>query len=188
LSQGYQLEVHPIDDILFRKTPVAQWWTHHAIYLKSANAPRFFYSKVTNAVRALVVYKYGGIYLDYDMLVLRSLHDLSDTIAFETDSIIGSAYYSFQKGHPFLLRILQLFPTVYNPNKWGVDGPLLTTTVYLEYVAKNLVVPYKPKQKYTRGYVRTIPPGKLKQTKHIVATSISVIIQQEKCFPLFMQI
>ena len=63
----------------------------------------------SDVLRLAIVYKHGGVYLDIDSLVLRSLHDLRNVVTFHTfemDSIANGAL-AFDKSHPFLADCLQ---------------------------------------------------------------------------------
>jgi lactosylceramide 4-alpha-galactosyltransferase len=58
--------------------------------------------------RLATLYKFGGIYMDLDCLVMRPLTDLSNAVASEMlrPLIIANGVIIFDKGHPFLVQAL----------------------------------------------------------------------------------
>jgi mannosyltransferase OCH1-like enzyme len=45
---------------------------------------------------------HGGIYLDFDSLVLRNLESLQNALGLVAPSYVNGAVMAFDKGHPFL--------------------------------------------------------------------------------------
>ncbi|RXG53171.1 hypothetical protein Avbf_14019 [Armadillidium vulgare] len=52
--------------------------------------------------RFLLLYKYGGIYLDMDVFVLKNLQKEENFAGLESQEKVNSAIMGFRKGHPFL--------------------------------------------------------------------------------------
>jgi len=64
---------------------------------------------VSDYIRAAVIYQYGGIYLDTDVIVLDDLHQFLDDAAFvgfETPAYPFTAAFGAEAQHPFVKRML----------------------------------------------------------------------------------
>jgi mannosyltransferase OCH1-like enzyme len=60
-----------------------------------------------DAFRYFVLYTYGGVYLDMDIVCLKNLdklleHDAILTKSFNVSSVYTNMFFAFSKGHPFL--------------------------------------------------------------------------------------
>lgn len=67
---------------------------------------------VSDYIRAYALFKYGGIYLDTDVLVLDNLEELLENRAFvgyENPQYPFTAVFGAEKGHPFLKSILDYY-------------------------------------------------------------------------------
>ncbi|KAK9124467.1 hypothetical protein Sjap_014069 [Stephania japonica] len=91
---------------------------------------------LSNLLRLAVLYKYGGIYLDTDFIVLKKLTDLRNTIGAQSvDPISGkwnrvnNAILIFDKKHPILKEFIERFSVNFDGNRWGFNGPHMLTTV-----------------------------------------------------------
>lgn len=83
-------------------------------YLKAAyKAKKWAY--VSDFIRMSVIYKYGGIYLDTDVIVLDNFDKYINNKAFvgyENPDYPFTAVFGAQKGHPFVKKILQYYDTL----------------------------------------------------------------------------
>ena len=91
---------------------------------------KYWYSHETDLIRFIMLYKYGGIYLDSDIVVLRNIdyEHIKNTVSLEADnddSITGSAFLCFEKKHPILKEILANFWTSWDTHNWACVGPSL---------------------------------------------------------------
>ncbi|KAK9159036.1 hypothetical protein Scep_005610 [Stephania cephalantha] len=91
---------------------------------------------LSNLLRLAVLYKYGGIYLDTDFIVLKKLTDLTNAIGAQSvDPISGkwnrvnNAILIFDKKHPILKEFIARFSLNFDGNRWGFNGPHMLTTV-----------------------------------------------------------
>ena len=69
--------------------------------LETSNQPEYHYGDL---LRTLLVYKFGGIYSDLDIVTLKSFpENLEDKnlITADTSSRLGSCFLKFEKGHSF---------------------------------------------------------------------------------------
>ncbi|KAG8082758.1 hypothetical protein GUJ93_ZPchr0014g46775 [Zizania palustris] len=91
---------------------------------------------LSNLLRLALLYKYGGVYLDADVVVLRSFSDLRNTIGAQAvDAATGdwmrlnNAVMVFDRGHPLLREFIAEFATKFDGSKWGHNGPYLVSRV-----------------------------------------------------------
>ncbi|XP_016575135.2 uncharacterized protein At4g19900 isoform X2 [Capsicum annuum] len=76
--------------------------------------------------------RYGGIYLDSDIIVLNSLSSLNNTVAFEDDlhrKKLNGVVMDFRKYSPFILECLKEFYASYDDSQLRWNGADLLTRV-----------------------------------------------------------
>ncbi|CAA6655681.1 unnamed protein product [Spirodela intermedia] len=91
---------------------------------------------LSNLLRHAVLYKFGGVYLDADVIVLRSFSPLRNAIGAQAVDLatgnwsrLNNAVMAFDKGHPLLFKFIQEFSLTFDGNKWGHNGPYLVSRV-----------------------------------------------------------
>jgi lactosylceramide 4-alpha-galactosyltransferase len=91
---------------------------------------------LSNLLRLLVLYKYGGIYIDTDVIVLKSFYGLRNCIGAQTIdamthqwSRLNNAVMVFDKKYPLLLEFIREFVSTFDGSKWGHNGPYLVSRV-----------------------------------------------------------
>ncbi|KAJ4840438.1 hypothetical protein Tsubulata_030691 [Turnera subulata] len=91
---------------------------------------------LSNLIRLAVLYKYGGVYLDTDFIVLKSFAGLRNSIgAQSTDTVskkwsrLNNAVLVFDMNHPLVWKFMEEFASTFNGNKWGHNGPYLVSRV-----------------------------------------------------------
>ncbi|ESQ29351.1 hypothetical protein EUTSA_v10023465mg [Eutrema salsugineum] len=91
---------------------------------------------LSNLLRLVLLYKFGGIYLDTDVIIIKPLSHLHNVIGAQSvDSItrkwsrLNTAVLIFDKNHPLLKRFIDEFSRTFNGNKWGHNGPYLVSRV-----------------------------------------------------------
>lgn len=91
---------------------------------------------LSNLLRHAALYKFGGVYLDADVIVLRSFSPLRNAIGAQAAdpstgnwSRLNNAVMVFDKGHPLLFKFIQEFSLTFDGNKWGHNGPYLVSRV-----------------------------------------------------------
>jgi hypothetical protein len=99
--------------------------------LKEARQGPFWYTNVSNLLRMLLLYKYGGFYMDTDVIIVRPLHSLKVNVLGQQDSLaINGALMYFEKENPYIEACIREFVEHYNGRVWGRNGPQLLTRVY----------------------------------------------------------
>ncbi|KAH7933925.1 hypothetical protein HPB49_019307 [Dermacentor silvarum] len=108
---------------VFRETPFEPWY-ESGILNKSA----FPVEHLADALRLTVLYKQGGVYLDIDVIVLRSLDTLPPCVfqaPVNEGDMVANSFLAFHQGDPFLLNLMGLARQVYRPRAWSSIGPWL---------------------------------------------------------------
>ncbi len=80
-------------------------------YLKQAYEAKKW-AFVSDYIRASVIYKYGGIYLDTDVLVLDNLNELRENrafVGFENPEYPFTAAFGAEKNHPLIKDMLDYY-------------------------------------------------------------------------------
>ena len=104
---------------------------------------RFAYQHMGDALRIAMLHKYGGIYLDLDVVVLRSLSCLRNTVGQVVSwgkSGIENGILIFDKGHQLLTFFMRLMTQIYDPNYRETIGPtgfLQAVRVYCNFPEGN---------------------------------------------------
>jgi lactosylceramide 4-alpha-galactosyltransferase len=120
---------------LFKKTPAEEW-------LRKVESGDIdpgevsFAQNLSNILRLAALYKFGGVYIDADVILLRNFSGLRNAIGAQNrDSQTGrwnrlnNAVLAFDKRHPLLFKFIQEFALTFDGNKWGHNGPYLVTRV-----------------------------------------------------------
>ncbi|KAK8561679.1 hypothetical protein V6N12_048743 [Hibiscus sabdariffa] len=120
---------------LLKNTPAESWLDELKNGRQDPGSIPLSYN-LSNLIRLAALYKYGGVYLDVDFIVLKDFMGLWNAIgAQSTSSItkkwtrINGAAMVFDEGHPILHDFLQEFAATYDGNKWGHNGPYLISRV-----------------------------------------------------------
>lgn len=120
------VQLLPLDlGALFRDTPLAGWharlwprWEPHLLPVLS------------DAARLALMWKFGGIYLDTDFIVLKDLRNLTNTLGAQSRYVLNGAFLAFERHHEFVAQCMRDFVDNYNGWIWGHQGPQLLTRVF----------------------------------------------------------
>ncbi|ONK79715.1 uncharacterized protein A4U43_C01F9300 [Asparagus officinalis] len=128
--RGYMITIlSPDFNFLFKNTPAEHWFL---------NLPRRAMNRqnLSNLLRLALLYKYGGIYMDADVIVLKSLSGFKNAIgaqAIEAGtgkwSRLNNAVMIFDENHPLLHKFMEEFAKNFDGNIWGHNGPYLVSRV-----------------------------------------------------------
>lgn len=135
-DKGFRVTaISPDFSYLFENTVAESWLTR----LKKGDVHPGEISlgqNLSNLLRLGLLYKFGGVYIDTDVIVLRSFKKLrnaigAQTIDAETKSWtrLNNAVMIFDKGHPLLYKFIEEFALTFDGNKWGHNGPYLVSRV-----------------------------------------------------------
>uniref|UniRef100_A0A3N7GJ94 Alpha 1,4-glycosyltransferase domain-containing protein n=1 Tax=Populus trichocarpa TaxID=3694 RepID=A0A3N7GJ94_POPTR len=91
---------------------------------------------MSNLLRLALLYKFGGIYMDTDVIVLKRFTKLRNVIGAQTIDLetrnwsrLNNAVLIFDKKHPLLFKFIEEFALTFDGNKWGHNGPYLVSRV-----------------------------------------------------------
>lgn len=136
LNKGFQVTaISPDFNYLFKNT-VAQVWFHKLIRGKVDPGEVSLGQNLSNLLRLGLLHKFGGIYVDTDVIILRSIGKLKNTIGAQTIDLetrnwsrLNNAVLIFDKSHPLLYKFIEEFALTFDGNKWGHNGPYLVSRV-----------------------------------------------------------
>lgn len=130
---GYDIRVESYDLVELAKGTPAEAFVREE--LPYAREGEHWYSHATDLLRLLILFKRGGVYMDTDVIVVRSLSDLpTNVIGWESRLNMNGAFLKFRKGHPFLEACIWKFSRHYS-QAWSENGPLLISRVWREWSA-----------------------------------------------------
>ncbi|KAI9121616.1 hypothetical protein K1719_008649 [Acacia pycnantha] len=136
LTNGFRVTaIAPDFDYIFKDTRAESWYNS----LKEGNVNPGEISlgqNLSNLLRLALLYKFGGIYMDADVIVLKSFSKLRNTIGAQNLdaktgkwSRLNNALLIFDKNHPLLFKFIEEFALTFDGNKWGHNGPYLVSRV-----------------------------------------------------------
>lgn len=135
VDKGYKvLAVTPDLPHLFKDTPAESWYEDMKSGTKDPGEISLA-QNLSNLIRLAVLYKYGGVYLDTDFIVLKDFSQLRNSIGAQSMNPLGNwtrlnnAVLIFDKNHPLLYKFIEEFALNFNGNKWGYNGPYLVSRV-----------------------------------------------------------
>ena len=89
----------------------------------------------SDAIRIMLIYKYGGWYSDLDMVILKPLTEFQNVLScdeipediseFPKDLLgnkVSNAIFHFERNHIFLKKCIEIFPKLFD-GTWGSGGP-----------------------------------------------------------------
>lgn len=115
-------------DRLVLETPLASLWNSDKL-----NRSTFSLSHTSDVLRVAVLYKFGGTYVDTDIITLSehpSYEKSANFVTFEEPGSINGAMMRFQPKHPMLEAIGERLAQYFNPRKWASNGPRLLSTAF----------------------------------------------------------
>ncbi|XP_030763086.1 lactosylceramide 4-alpha-galactosyltransferase-like [Sitophilus oryzae] len=123
LLQYHNVHIYHLDmDKYFENTPVENLWTSDRMKFS-----QYAQSHTSDVLRYLTLWKYGGIYLDLDVIVVRNLEDLGMNYAgVESERAIAAGIVGFSHigdGHKYVTDCLNDLSLNFNGDDWGYNGP-----------------------------------------------------------------
>nr|XP_006014090.1 PREDICTED: lactosylceramide 4-alpha-galactosyltransferase-like [Latimeria chalumnae] len=125
LSTFPNVRLKPLDLAeLFSNTPLHGWYAR-----LNQSQERYLFPVLSDACRLALMYKFGGVYLDTDVIVLRNLMNFTNALGLQSSHLVNGAFLAFQPKDEFMGLCLQDFVDHYQGNVWGHQGPNLLTRV-----------------------------------------------------------
>ncbi|KAJ1437400.1 Nucleotide-diphospho-sugar transferase [Sesbania bispinosa] len=136
LDKGFKVQAVTPDLSFLLKGTLAEGWFHELRKGKKDPGEIPLSQNLSNLIRLAVLYKYGGVYLDTDFILLKPLKGLRNCIGAQSMDFGGkhwtrlnNAILIFDMNHPLLLRFINEFGLTFDGNKWGHNGPYLVSRV-----------------------------------------------------------
>ncbi|CAH8361813.1 unnamed protein product [Eruca vesicaria subsp. sativa] len=136
LDLGFNIVAVTLDiPFLVKNTPAEAW----LINLKSGDMdpgsiPLFM--NLSDLTRLAVLYKYGGVYLDTDIISLNDMTGLRNAIGVQSLdpetkkwTTLNNAVMVFDPYHPIMREFLHEYATTFDGNRWGYNSPYMVTRV-----------------------------------------------------------
>lgn len=121
--------IRPLDlQELFADTPLAAWYSEAQHRWEPYLLP-----VLSDASRIALLWKFGGIYLDTDFIVLKNLRNLTNMLGVQSRYVLNGAFLAFERKHEFLALCIHDFVAHYNGWIWGHQGPQLLTRVFKKW-------------------------------------------------------
>ncbi|XP_030513871.2 uncharacterized protein At4g19900 [Rhodamnia argentea] len=129
LKDGYKVAVAmPNLEELLKDTPTLIFASVWFEWRKT----KFYPTHFSELIRLAALYKYGGIYIDFDVIVLKSLSSLNNTVGLESRldrHSFNGAVMAFRRHSPFIMECLREFYLVYDDTQFRWNGADLLTRV-----------------------------------------------------------
>ncbi|KAL5581437.1 hypothetical protein UlMin_013879 [Ulmus minor] len=118
------MAISPDFDYIFKNTHAEAWFNS----LKKGNVNPGEISlgqNLSNLLRLALLYKFGGIYIDTDVLILKSFSNLRNVIGAQTMDLKTGNWSRLNNAVLFI----EEFALTFDGNKWGHNGPYLVSRV-----------------------------------------------------------
>ena len=143
------VQMRPLDlGELFRDTPLAAWYA-----AVQRRWEPYLLPVLSDASRIALLWKFGGIYLDTDFIVLKDLRNLTNALGTQSRYVLNGAFLAFEQHHEFMAQCMHDFVAHYNGWIWGHQGPQLLTRVFKKWCSIRSL----SESRACRG-VTTLPP------------------------------
>ncbi|KAL8229633.1 hypothetical protein R6Q57_014533 [Mikania cordata] len=135
-DRGFRVtSISPDFAFLFKNT-MAESWFSKLIRGQVHTGSIPLGQNLSNLLRICLLYKFGGVYIDADVIILKSFNKLKNTIGAQSMSPnsknwsrLNNAVMVFDKMHPLLYKFIEEFALTFNGNKWGHNGPYMVSRV-----------------------------------------------------------
>lgn len=109
-----------------KNTPIEEWFKSNILF-KS----KYVLSHTSDMLRFLTMWLWGGIYMDFVVVVKASFEEIPLNFAgAETRNVVASGIIGFESsgsGHLMVNRILKSFVRHFRGDIWGYNGPMKMT-------------------------------------------------------------
>ena len=154
LNRYGNIHIHVINlGDYFIKTPLEKWY-----FCTTWNDGPYAVSHLSDALRFLTLYKFGGYYFDLDIIMLRSVMPYRNFAGAEDKNILAAGALHVDYRHPLIRMAVEEFRTTYRldvkylyrninftipfsdrKDIWGQNGPLLLTRVLKKWCSLDKV-------------------------------------------------
>ncbi|XP_075122891.1 alpha-1,4-N-acetylglucosaminyltransferase-like [Leptodactylus fuscus] len=128
LSSLENIYIFPLKlEELFIDTPLLSW------YNKTNPEKESHWLHVSaDGCRLALIWKYGGMYMDTDIISIRPIPD-QDFLAAQHSQFSSNGIFQFSAHHNFTQQCMEDFVKNYNSRIWGHQGPFLFTRILRKF-------------------------------------------------------
>lgn len=127
-----RVQVQSIDyDLSFQDTPFWEWYKNenNPTYYRQSN---WIDQNLSNALRLALLWKYGGVYLDMDIILIKPVDIVGRALTQEAGFMINNAALSFPGNDIYIWKAMEKFVKEFNGYEWGHNGPHCLTHTYFD--------------------------------------------------------
>lgn len=169
-SNGYRINIVRLDDEFLTEMadhcPGKVWVDG----IKKWKTGKFFYSHITDYIRFCALYRWGGLYTDFDAVTLQRMDQHENFIGRDTANSNGNCHWCAWKddiylppgvmatksGHLLPKKALEIgFEKDYNPDVFSAVGPMAVTKAYnklghgiIDVLEQHVMYPYNHKTSF----------------------------------------
>ncbi|GAB6029466.1 hypothetical protein CHUAL_005220 [Chamberlinius hualienensis] len=107
-------------DEIFSHTQLESWHRNNVI-----QSSQFQTEHQSDGIRLALLYKFGGIYLDTDVIVIQPLEQMKNTIGDSGLNCIVNHVLIFDKNSPFISECMTEFTKHFNGHSYNHQGPFM---------------------------------------------------------------
>ncbi|XP_069071539.1 alpha-1,4-N-acetylglucosaminyltransferase [Pleurodeles waltl] len=124
LSAINNVFIFPLNmETLFKDTPLLPWFNK-----VNHTQEKHWLHVSSDASRLAIIWKFGGIYMDTDIISIRRI-PMENFLAAQHQNFSSNGIFSFSPHHNFTWDCMDSFVKQYNGNIWGNQGPYLFTRI-----------------------------------------------------------
>lgn len=112
---------------VYEGTPFAEWYQRRDWDMGYRGI------HLSDSFRLVLLYRFGGIYLDTDVVSYRSFDGIGVSVGLEDPWVINNAVMSFTPRHSFVDQLMHNFVLRFRNDVWGWNGPRLLTRVWMKH-------------------------------------------------------
>lgn len=116
-------------------TPAEKWFQSEVIFTSN-----YMYSHLSDLARYTSLWRFGGIYMDVDVVVVKSLEEVplnfagAENLKFVASGIMGLERHGL--GHQVADECLKLLVAEFDGQGWNSNGPMIITNVLKRKICK----------------------------------------------------
>jgi lactosylceramide 4-alpha-galactosyltransferase len=116
--------------ILFNNTILQSFYNSNKL-----NTSKYKSVHTSDIIRIVTLYKYGGIYIDLDTLIIRNISNLTNFITFmyPDNTVLANGILGLEKNSSIALNIINNIDKNWNSDNWLQNGPILLNDAMREY-------------------------------------------------------
>ncbi|XP_023243450.1 lactosylceramide 4-alpha-galactosyltransferase-like [Centruroides sculpturatus] len=115
-----------VEDV-FTDTPLEEWY-EEGLWKNSSNS----LLHLSDSSRLALIWKFGGIYLDLDIVMLKSMLGLRNFLIKQSEEDLCNGIFGFDNNHPFIVNCMYNLgkQCKKSNNSFGCGGPPMFTAIF----------------------------------------------------------